>query len=125
MNSELISAVVGAVLVAWAAYSALRATWSATRMRLLGGLIAAAAFVLLIRLISSFGGWTDWFVYAWLAAMVVCAAAVFRTVLVWPDLPWRAAEAKARRAEVATIGIESVLTLLIAGALVIPGLMLG
>ena len=81
--------------------------------------------MLLIRLISSFGGWTDWFVYAWLAAMVVCAAAVFRTVLVWPDLPRRAAEAKARRAEVATIGIESVLTLLIAGALVIPGLMLG
>jgi hypothetical protein len=124
MNPELISAVVGAAIVAWGAFVALRAHRSETRLGVLSGMATATMFVLLIRLISPFGGWADWFVWIWLAGMLAIVVAVFRAALVWPDLPWRAADEKARRTEATGFGFSALLALLIAGALVVPGLFL-
>lgn len=122
MNPELFSSIICAALVAWGAYAALRATWSRTRSGLLGGVISAVFFALIVRLIGPFGGWADWFVWVWIGAMCVFVVAAYRAVLVWPDLPWHAEETKTRRSEATGLGISAVLALLVAGALVLPGL---
>lgn len=124
MNPELFSAIIGAVIAAWGAFAALRAGRSATRMGLLSGIGTGLMFVLLIRLVGPFGGWTDWFVWVWLAAMAAIVVAVFRAALVWPGLPWRAADARTRRSEVSGLGFSAVAALVIAAALVLPGLFL-
>lgn len=124
MNPEFVSAVIGAIIAAWGAFAALRASRSATRMGLLSGIGTGVMFVLLIRLVGPFGGWADWFVWVWLAAMATIVVAVFRAVLVWPGLPWRAEDAKTRRSEVSGLGFSIVAALVIAGALVLPGLLL-
>lgn len=125
MNPELFSAVVAAVVVAMGAYAALRATWSRTRMGMLNTFATALIMLLFVRLIAGFGGWGDWFVYVWLAAIAVCVVAAFRATLMWPGLPWRAEDAKTHRAEATGLGTSAVLALIIAGALVLPGLLLG
>lgn len=122
MNSELVSALVGAAIVAWGAFTAWRAPRSETRLGVLSGMVTAIVFVLLIRLITPFGGWDGWFIWVWLAGMLAIVVAVFRSALVWSDLTWRSTEAKARRTEVGGLGFSALLALLIAGALVLPGL---
>jgi len=125
MNPELVQTIVAAALVAWGAYTALRSTWARTRMGMLGGLATALLMILLVRLIATFGGWTDWFIYVWFAVIAVCVFTTYRAVTVWPDLPWRAEDAKARRSEASGLGFSAVLALVVAGALVLPGLLLG
>lgn len=124
MNPELVSAIIGAVIVVWAAFAALRTGRSATRMGLLSGIGTAAMFVLLIRLVGPFGGWADWFVWVWLVGMAAIVVAVFRAALVWPELPWRAEDAKTRRSEAGGLGFSAVIALIIAAAMVVPGLFL-
>ena len=124
MNPELFSTIVGAAIIAWGAFTALRAHRAETRLSLLSGMATAVMFVLFIRLISPFGGWADWFVWVWLAGMAAIVVAVFRAALVWPDLPWRAGDEKARRTEASGLSFSALLALLIAGALVLPGLFL-
>lgn len=124
MNPELFSAIIGAAIVAWGAFTAWRASLATTRLSLLSGMVTAVVFVLFIRLIAPFGGWTDWFVWVWLAGMAAIVIAVFRAVRVWADLPWRAENAKARRSEASGLSFSVLLALLIAGALVVPGLFL-
>lgn len=124
MNIELISTLACAVVIVWGAYSTFAASRSANRSSMLSGLAGAFAMLLLVRLIAVFGGWTDWFVYLWLAAMIVYVVAVFRAATVWPGLPWRAHDAKTRRSEATSLGVSSALVLAITGALVVPGLML-
>src|SRR5690606_21171916 len=63
MNPELFSTIVGAAIIAWGAFTALRAHRAETRLSLLSGMATAVMFVLFIRLISPFGGWADWFVW--------------------------------------------------------------
>lgn len=125
MNPELVQAIVAAALVAWGTFAALRSTWARTRMSMLGGLATALLVILLVRLIAMFGGWADWFVYVWFAALLVCVFTAYRAVIVWPGLPWHAEDAKTRRAEASGLGFSTVLALVVAGALVIPGLLLG
>jgi predicted cobalt transporter CbtA len=84
-------------------------------MGLLSGIGTAAMFVLLIRLVGPFGGWADWFVWVWLAGMAAIVVAVFRAALVWPELPWRAEDAKTRRSEAGGLGFSAVIALIIAG----------
>lgn len=122
MTPELISTVIGALIVAWGAFTAWRAPRATSRTGLLSGMVTAAVFVLLIRLITPFGGWNGWFIWIWLAGMLVIVVAVFRSALVWSDLPWRSTDAKARRSEVGGLGFSALLALVIAGALVLPGL---
>jgi hypothetical protein len=122
MSPELIASVLGAAIVAWGAFTALRAPRAQTRLGVLSGMVTAAVFVLLIRLVTPFGGWSDWFTWVWLAGMLAIVIAVFRAALVWPDLPWRAEESKARRTEATGLGFSALLAVLIAGALVLPGL---
>lgn len=122
MNPELVSSLLCAVLVVWGAYSALRATWSGTRAGLLGGVLAAVVLVLIVRLIGPFGSWADWFVWVWIMAMCALVVAAYRAVLVWPSLPWWAETRKTQRSEAAGLGISAVLALVVAGALVLPGL---
>lgn len=124
MNPELVSTLACAVVIVWGAYSAFAASRSTNRSRLLGGLAGAFAMLLLVRLIAVFGGWTDWFVYLWLLAMIVYVVAVFRAATVWPELPWRADDAKTRRSEATSLGVSGALALAITGALVVPGLLL-
>lgn len=124
MNPELFSTLACALVIVWGAYSAFAASRSRTRLSLLGGLAGAFAMLLLVRLIAVFGGWTDWFVYLWLLAMIVYVVAVFRAAAVWPDLPWRAEEAKTRRSEANSLGVSGALVLTITGALVVPGFLL-
>lgn len=124
MNPELVSSVIGAAIVAWGAFTALRAPRAETRLGVLSGMVTSAVFVLLIRLITPFGGWADWFVWVWLAGMLAIVVAAFRVALVWPELPWRAGEEKARRNEATGLGFSALLAVLIAGALVLPGLFL-
>lgn len=124
MSPELFSQIASAFVVAWGAFTAVRASRSATRTGLLGSLLLAFAMLLLVRLIAVFGGWTDWFVYVWLLAMIGYVVAVFRAATVWPDLTWRAVDAKTRRSEATSLGVSSALVLAITGALVVPGLLL-
>ena len=124
MNPELFSTIVGAAIIAWGAFTALRSHRAETRLSLLSGMATAVMFVLFIRLISPFGGWADWFVWVWLAGMAAIVVAVFRAALVWPDLPWRAGDEKARRTEASGLSFSALLALLVAGALVLPGLLL-
>lgn len=124
MIPEFATAIIRAAIVAWGAFTAWRASHAQTRLSLLSGMATAAALVLFIRLITPFGGWTDWFVWVWLAGMLAIVVAVFRAALVGPDLPWRAEAAKARRTEPRRLGVSSLLALLVTGALVLPGLFL-
>jgi hypothetical protein len=124
MNPELVVAIVGAALVVWAGYSALRATRSASRMDMLGRLLSALTFILIVRLVAPFGGWGDWFVWVWLVAVFAIIVAVYRAASVWTDQSWRAEEVRARRGEALRISTEAVLAVIVAGALVIPGLFL-
>lgn len=124
MGPELVSAVIGALIVAWGAFTAWRAPHAASRIGLLSGIVTAVVFILLIRLITPFGGWESWFIYVWLAGMLVLAVSVFRAALVWSGLPWRSDDEKSRRNEASGLGFSALLALLIAGALVLPGLFL-
>ena len=124
MNPELFSTIVGAAIIAWGAFTALRSHRAETRLSLLSGMATAVMFVLFIRLISPFGGWESWFIYVWLTGMLVIVVSVFRAALVWADLPWRSDDPKARRNEASGLGFSALLALLIAGALVLPGLFL-
>ncbi|MGC2942018.1 MULTISPECIES: hypothetical protein [unclassified Brevibacterium] len=124
MSPELVSTVIGALIVAWGAFTAWRAPRAASRIGLLSGMVTAVVFVLLIRLITPFGGWDGWFIYVWLAGMLIIVVSVFLAALVWPDLSWRAENAKARRSEASGLGFSALLAVLIAGALVLPGLFL-
>ena len=124
MSPELVSTVIGALIVAWGAFTAWRAPRAASRIGLLSGMVTAVVFVLLIRLITPFGGWSEWFIYVWLAGTAVIVVSVFRAALTWSDLPWRAGDEKARRNEASGLGFSALLALLIAGALVLPGLFL-
>ncbi len=122
MIPALLTAIIRAALVAWGAFTAWRAPHAQTRLSLLSGMATAAVLVLFIRLIAPFGGWTDWFVWVWLAGMLAIVVAVFRAALVWPDLPWRSEDEKVRRTETRGLGLSGLLALLVAGALVLPGL---
>ena len=124
MSPELVSTVIGALIVAWGAFTAWRAPRAASRIGLLSGMVTAVVFVLLIRLTTPFGGWDGWFIYVWLAGMLAIIVSVFRAALVWSDLPWRSGDEKARRNEASGLGFSALLALLIAGALVLPGLFL-
>lgn len=124
MSPETVSAIIGAALIVWGAFTAWRAHRATTRTGLLSGMASAAVFVLLIRLITPFGGWHDWFVWVWLAALLAIIISVWRAALVWPDLPWRAEDATTRRTEASMLGFEALLALLVSGALVLPGLFL-
>ena len=124
MSPELVSTVIGALIVAWGAFTAWRAPRAASRIGLLSGLVTTVVFVLLIRLITPFGGWHDWFVWVWLAALLAIIISVWRAALVWPDLPWRAEDATTRRTEASRLGFEALLGLMCAGALVLPGFLL-
>ncbi|SDR95552.1 hypothetical protein SAMN04489752_0666 [Brevibacterium siliguriense] len=124
MSPDLVSTVFGALLVAWGAFTAWRAPRATSRIGLLSGMVTAVVFVLLIRLITPFGGWETWFIYVWLVGMLVIVVSVFRTALVWPDLPWRSDDAKARRNEASGLGFSALLALLCAGTLVLPGFFL-
>ncbi|GAA1860394.1 hypothetical protein [Brevibacterium marinum] len=125
MNPELVSQVACAIVIAWGALTAVQASRSATRTGLLGSFITAAAMLLLVRLIADFGGWSGWFVYVWLLAMIVYVIGVYRSASAWPGLQWRAEDVKARRSETTNLSVSSVLALTITGALVVPGLLLG
>ena len=124
MSPKFVSTLACAVVIVWGAYSAFAAARAKSRLSLLGDLAGAFAMLLLVRLISFFGGWTDWFVYLWLLAMIVYVVAVFRAATVWPELPWRGEYAKTRRSEATSLGVSSALVLAITGALVVPGLLL-
>ncbi|UZD62153.1 hypothetical protein [Brevibacterium sp. JSBI002] len=124
MSPETVSAIVGATLIVWGAFTAWRAHRATTRIGLLSGMVSAAVFVLLIRLITPFGSWHDWFVWVWLAAMLAIIVGAWRAALVWPDLPWRAEDATTRRTEASRLGFEALLALICAGALVLPGFLL-
>ena len=125
MNLELFSQIASAFVVAWGAFTAVRASRSATRTGLAGSLLLAFAMLLLVRLIADFGGWTHWFIYLWLLSLIAYVVAMFRAATVWPALPWRTTDAKTRRSEANSLGVSSALVLAIAGALVVPGLLLG
>ncbi|WP_166820991.1 hypothetical protein [Brevibacterium limosum] len=124
MNPELVSTVIGALIVAWGAFTAWRAPRAETRLSLLSGIVTAVVFILLIRLITPFGGWDGWFIWVWSAGMLVIVVAVFRTARVWPDLPWRAEDTKTRRSESSGLAFSALLAVFVAGALVLPGLFL-
>ena len=83
MSPELVSTVIGALIVAWGAFTAWRAPRATSRIGLLSGMVTAVVFVLLIRLITPFGGWESWFIYVWLTGMLVIVVSVFRAALVW------------------------------------------
>ena len=125
MNLEFFSQVASAVVIAWGAFTAVRASRSATRTGLLGSFITAAAMLLLVRLIVDFGGWTGWFIYFWMVCLIGYVVGVYRSASVWPDLPWRAEDVKTRRSETTNLSVSSVLALTLTGALVVPGLLLG
>lgn len=125
MNPVLFSQIASAVVIAWGAFTAVRASRSTTRTGLLGSFITAVAMLLLVRLIADFGGWTGWFIYVWLLATIGYVIGVYRSASVWPDLPWRAVDVKTRRSETTNLGVSSVLALAVTGALVVPGLLLG
>lgn len=125
MNPELFSQIASAFVVAWGAFTAVRASRAATRTELLGSLLLAFAMLLLVRLIADFGGWTHWFIYVWLLCLAGYVIGVYRSASVWPSLPWRAADVKTRRSETTNLGVSSVLALAVTGALVVPGLLLG
>ncbi|GAA1547850.1 hypothetical protein [Brevibacterium picturae] len=125
MNPELFSQIASGVVIAWGAFAAFRASRSATRTGLLGSLITAAGMLLLVRLIADFGGWTGCFIYVWMLCLVGYVVGVYRSASVWPDLPWRAEDVKTRRSETTNLGVSSLLALVVTGALVVPGLMLG
>ncbi|GAA1622749.1 MULTISPECIES: hypothetical protein [Brevibacterium] len=126
MSAALVSTIVTTLVLAYAAWTALAAARRAqSRRQLLAGLLPAVAFVLLIRLIGAFGGWTDAALWVWLAVMVACVWAAFRAASVWPDLPWSAADPKVARGEMPRLIIGAAFAAAIAGALVLPGLFLG
>src|SRR5699024_11802091 len=112
-HSEPLSSMLSSVSVVWAAFAALRTGRSASRTGLLSGIGTAAVFVLLIRLVGPVGGWADWFVWVWLVGMAAIVVAVFRAALVWPELPWRAEDAKTRRSEAGGLGFSAVIALII------------
>ena len=124
MSPELVSTIIGALIVAWGAFTAWRAPRSASRIGLLSGMVTAVVFVLFIRLITPFGGGDGWFIYVWLAGMLAIVVSVYRAALVWPDLPWRSDDEKSRRNEASGLGFSALLALLITGALVLPGFFL-
>lgn len=124
MSPELVVAIVGAALSVWAGFSALRATRSDSRIGMLGRLMSALTFILIVRLVAPFGGWSDWFVWVWIVAMLAIVIAVYRVAAVWADRPRHAEVGKDRRSEAVQIGVESVLALIVAGAMVIPGLLI-
>lgn len=124
MNSELISQIASTVVIAWGAFTAVRAARSTTRTGLLRSLLTALAMVLFVRLIVNVGGWTDWFIYVWLVCLAGYVLAAYRAATVWPGLPWRAEDVKTRRSEATGLGVSGILVLAVAGALVVPGLLL-
>ncbi|MBM6589820.1 hypothetical protein [Brevibacterium sp. RIT 803] len=124
MNPELISQIASAVVVAWGSFAAIRAARATTRTLLLSNLLVAAAMLLLVRLISDFGGWNSWFLYVWLLSLGGYVIAVYLAATAWPNLPWRAANDRTRQSEITNLSISSVLTLAASGALVVPGLLL-
>lgn len=124
MSPELINQLVGAIVVAGGAFTAIRAYRATTRATLLNNLLGSVAMLLLVRLVAEFDGWTSWFIYMWMFCLGGYVVAVYLAATVWPKLPWRAESAKARRSETTGLGISSVLTLAVSGALVVPGLML-
>lgn len=125
MSPETFQMIVGAVLAGLGAFTALRTFRSPTRISLLGTIVIALAMLLLVRLTVGFGGWSSWFIYVWLACVIAFAVGVYLAAAVWPGLPWRAAEAKKRRTEAASLGFSGVLFAVVAGLLVVPGLLLG
>jgi hypothetical protein len=61
----------------------------------------------------------------WLVAVFAIIVAVYRAASVWADRSWRAEEVRpVRRGEALRISTEAVLAVIVAGALVIPGLFL-
>lgn len=124
MTPELTGQIACAVVIAWGAFSALRAHRCTTRTGLLGKLLSTVAMLLLVRLIADFGDWSSWFIYLWMICLGGYAIAGYLAARVWPDLPWRAENTKLRRSEMTSLGVSGVLTLVVSGALVIPGLML-
>lgn len=124
MSPELISQIASAFVIAWGAFTAIRAYRATTRAAVLSSLLAAAAMLLLVRLIADFGGWTSWFIYIWLFCLGGYVVAVYLAATVWSRLPWHAEYVKVRRRELTSLGVSGVLTLAVAGALVAPGLML-
>lgn len=125
MNPELFSQIASAMVVVWGAFAAIRASRSPTRTALLSNLLVALAMMLLVRLIADFGGWSSWFIYVWMLCLGGYVIAVYLAATAWPNLPWRAENAKTRRSEMTNLSVSSVLTLAISGALVVPGLLLG
>lgn len=124
MSPELTGQIASAIVVVWGAFTAIRAYRATTRAALLSSLLVAVAMLLLVRLIANFGAWTSWFVYVWMFCLGGYVIAVYLAAAVWPNLPWRADNAKARRSELTSLGVSGVLTLAVSGALVVPGLML-
>lgn len=124
MSPELVSSLIGALLIAWGAFTALRSVRATTRLSVLAELLTAVMLFLLIRLIVPFGGWDGWFIYVWIAGLLALVIAVFRAGLVWSGLPWRAKDAKARRKEMRGLVFVSLLALVAVSALVLPGLLL-
>ena len=125
MSPELFGQLAAAFVIAWGAVSAIRASRSTSRTNLIGSLLVALGMLLITRLIADFGGWTGWFIYLWLICLAGYVFAVYRAATVWPNLPSRADDASSRAGETTTLWIASVLALAVAGAMVIPGLMLG
>lgn len=124
MNPELIGQIAGAIVVAWGAFTAIRAYRATTRAILLNSLLTSVAMLLFVRLITDFGGWTSWFIYLWMFCLGGYVVAVYLATTVWPKLPWRADNAKARRSELTNLGVTGFLTVAVSGALVVPGLIL-
>ncbi|WP_240372571.1 hypothetical protein [Brevibacterium zhoupengii] len=125
MNPELVSQIASAIGVAWGAYSAIKASRAHTRTVLLSNLFVALAMLLLVRLIADYGGWTSWFIYVWLLCLGAYVFGVYLAARAWSNLPWTTNGAAAKRSEMTGLGVSAVMTLAVAGALVIPGLVLG
>lgn len=125
MNPELFSQIAGAIVIGWGAFSAIKASRALTRTVLLSNVLVALAMLLLVRLIADYGGWTSWFIYVWMLCLGGYVFGVYLAARAWSQLPWAADGAAAKRSEVTSLGVSSVMTAAAAGALVIPGFMLG
>ena len=126
MTPTLVAALTATFALAFGAWTAVSATRRPqSRVLLLARLAGALAILLLVRLIGPFGGWGDWFVWVWFAAVAVYAWTGYRAAAAWPGLPWRASGPGVPRGGGVRLGVAAAILLAVTGALVVPGILLG
>lgn len=95
-----------------------------TRIGVLTELLYSLGMLMFVRLIVDYEGWTYWFIYIWMVGIASFVFAVYRAGLTWLELPQRTKDSKALRSQMLRLAFSVALILIIAGAIVLPGLFL-